>query len=34
MNKIINWLDSLNQTSELAVRVYCTMNVEPSYAIR
>ena len=32
-NKLVNWLESLSSTAELAVRVYCTMEGEPSYAI-
>lgn len=31
--KLINWLESLSSTAELAVRVYCTMEDEYSYAI-
>lgn len=32
-NKMVKWLESLSSTAELAVRVYCTMEGEPSYAI-
>ena len=32
-NKMITWLESLSQTAENAVRVYCTMEGQPSYAI-
>lgn len=31
--KLINWLESLSSTAKLAVRVYCTMEDEYSYAI-
>ena len=32
-NKLFNWLESLSQTAEIAVRVYCAMKGTPSYAI-
>lgn len=32
-NKLFNWLESLSQTAEIAVRVYCAMEGAPSYAI-
>ena len=32
-DKLVNWLESLSSTAEFAVRVYCTMEGEPSYAI-
>ena len=32
-NKLFNWLESLSQTAEIAVRVYCVMEGMPSYAI-
>ena len=32
-NKLFNWLESLSQTAEIAVRVYCAMEGMPSYAI-
>ena len=32
-NKLFNWLESLSQTAEIAVRVYCAMEGVPSYAI-
>jgi len=33
-NNLFNWLESLSETAEIAVRVYCTMEGVPSYAIR
>lgn len=32
-NKLINWLESLSSTAELAVRVYCEMEGTPSSPI-
>lgn len=32
-NKLIDWLKSLSQTAENAVRIYCMMEGQPSYAI-
>ena len=32
-NKIINWLESLSSTAEIAVRIYCEMEGLPSYPI-
>ena len=32
-NKLINWLESLSSTAENAVRVFCMMEGQPSYAI-
>lgn len=32
-NKLFNWLESLSQTAEIAVRVYCAMEGMSSYAI-
>ena len=32
-NKLFNWLESLRQTAEIAVREYCAMEGMPSYAI-
>lgn len=32
-NKLFNWLESLSQTAEIAVRVYCAMKGASSYAI-
>lgn len=32
-NKLIDWLESLSSTAENAVRVFCMMEGQPSYAI-
>lgn len=32
-NKLFNWLESLSQTAEIAVRVYCATEGASSYAI-
>lgn len=33
-NNLFNWLESLSLTAETAVRVFCTMEGEASYATR
>lgn len=33
-NKMITWLENLSSNAELAVRLYCSMKGESSFAIR
>lgn len=33
-NKLIKWVESLSSNAEVAVRIYCSMKGESSFAIR